>query len=86
VRAALHSEVPPRYVRSPRGSVVDATEPQIRVLLSEFPRMPAFEAEAANLFIQLASTRYERASVIVTSDKPFGRWGAVFGTSWSPPP
>ena len=38
-----------------------------------------FEAEAANLFFQLISGRYERASVIVTSNTPFGRWGEVFG-------
>jgi DNA replication protein DnaC len=38
-----------------------------------------FEAEAANLFFQLVSSRYQRASVIVTSNKPFGRWGEVFG-------
>jgi len=38
-----------------------------------------FEAEAANLFFQLVSSRYERASVIVTSNKPFGRGGEVFG-------
>jgi DNA replication protein DnaC len=38
-----------------------------------------FEADAANLFFQLVSARYERASVIVTSNKPFGRWGEVFG-------
>ena len=38
-----------------------------------------FEAEAANLFFQLVASRYERASVIVTSNKPFGRWGEVFG-------
>ena len=38
-----------------------------------------FEAEAANLFFQLISSRYERASFIVTSNKPFGRWGEVFG-------
>ena len=38
-----------------------------------------FEADAANLFFQLVSSRYERASVIVTSNKPFGRWGEVFG-------
>ncbi|CKW96562.1 Transposase (fragment) [Mycobacterium tuberculosis] len=25
------------------------------------------------------SSRYERASLIVTSNKPFGRWGEVFG-------
>ncbi|WP_373413168.1 ATP-binding protein [Streptomyces sp. NRRL B-24085] len=38
-----------------------------------------FEPEAANLFSQFISGRYERASVIVISNKPFGRWGEVFG-------
>src|SRR6201985_1415478 len=38
-----------------------------------------FEPEAANLFFQLVSSRYERARLIVTSNKPFGRWGEVFG-------
>jgi DNA replication protein DnaC len=38
-----------------------------------------FDGEAANLFFQLVSNRYERASMIVTSNKPFGRWGEVFG-------
>ncbi|MGW5432799.1 ATP-binding protein [Streptomyces sp. NPDC004059] len=32
-----------------------------------------FEPEAANLFFQFISGRYERASVIVTSNKPFGK-------------
>jgi DNA replication protein DnaC len=27
----------------------------------------------------LVSSRYERASLIVTPNKPFGRWGEVFG-------
>ena len=27
----------------------------------------------------MVSNRYERASLIVTSNKPFGRWGEVFG-------
>ena len=31
------------------------------------------------MLFQLVSARYERASVIVTSNKPFGRWGKVFG-------
>jgi DNA replication protein DnaC len=38
-----------------------------------------FEPEAGNLFFQLAPSRYERASLIVTSNKPFGGWGEVFG-------
>lgn len=37
------------------------------------------EAEAANLFFQFVASRYERASIIVTSNKPFARWGEVFG-------
>src|SRR6218665_2931727 len=41
VRAALRSDRPPEYQRPPAGSLVDAFEPQIRVLLAEFPRMPA---------------------------------------------
>jgi DNA replication protein DnaC len=48
------------------------------IVIDEVGYIP-FEAEAANLFFQLISARYERASVIVTSNKPFGRWGEVFG-------
>jgi DNA replication protein DnaC len=47
-------------------------------VLSPTQHIP-FEPEAANLFFQLVSSRYERASLIVTSNKPFGRWGEVFG-------
>src|SRR4051812_8946876 len=35
------SDRPPRYERVARGSVVDAFEARIRVLLAEWPRMPA---------------------------------------------
>jgi DNA replication protein DnaC len=48
------------------------------LIIDEVGYIP-FEAEAANLFFQLVSSRYERASVVVTSNKPFGRWGEVFG-------
>ena len=48
------------------------------IVIDEVGYIP-FEAQAANLFFQLVSSRYERASVIVTSNKPFGRWGEVFG-------
>ena len=41
VREALRSTEPPRYERAPSGSVVDAVEPRIRELLTEFPEMPA---------------------------------------------
>ena len=32
VRAALASDAPPKYVRAPKGSIVDAMESQIREL------------------------------------------------------
>ena len=38
-----------------------------------------FEQDAANLFFQLVSSRYEHASLILTSNLPFARWGDVFG-------
>ena len=38
-----------------------------------------FEQEAANLFFQLVSSRYEHASIALTSNLPFSGWGGVFG-------
>jgi DNA replication protein DnaC len=38
-----------------------------------------FDQDAANLFFQLVSSRYEQASLILTSNLTFGRWGDVFG-------
>lgn len=37
-----------------------------------------FDPQAANLMFELSS-RYERASMIVTSNKPFSAWGEIFG-------
>jgi transposase len=41
VRRALVADGPPRYQRAPKGSAVDAVEPQIRALLKDWPQMPA---------------------------------------------
>src|SRR6187397_1530889 len=38
-----------------------------------------FDPQAANLMFALVSSRYERASMMVTSNKPFSRWGEIFG-------
>lgn len=38
-----------------------------------------FDQDAANLFFQLVSSRYEQASLILTSNLTFSRWGDVFG-------
>lgn len=38
-----------------------------------------FDPQAANLMFMLISRRYERASLIVSSNKPFSVWGEIFG-------
>jgi len=38
-----------------------------------------FEPEGASLMFMLVPRRYERASMIVTSNKPFSAWGEIFG-------
>ncbi|MFI6370928.1 IS21-like element helper ATPase IstB [Streptomyces sp. NPDC050546] len=40
-----------------------------------------FDGATAALFFRLVAHRYERGSLIVTSDRPLGRWDEVFGTS-----
>jgi transposase len=41
VKRALAADGPPRYERTPRGSIVDGIEPRIRELLAAWPTMPA---------------------------------------------
>lgn len=41
VRRAIADDAPPKYQRAPKGSIVDAVEPQIRELLEQWPEMPA---------------------------------------------
>ena len=48
------------------------------IIIDEVGYIP-FDTDAANLFFQLVASRYEQASVMVTSNLPFGRWGEVFG-------
>ena len=38
-----------------------------------------FDPEAANLMFMLVASRYEQASLIVTSNKAFSAWGEIFG-------
>jgi DNA replication protein DnaC len=47
------------------------------VVVDEVGSIP-FDPEAANLIFQLVSARYESASLIVTSNKPFSAWGEIF--------
>ena len=48
------------------------------LIVDELGYLP-FEANAAHLFFQLVSRRYERGSMLVTSNRAVGEWGTVFG-------
>ena len=48
------------------------------IIVDEVGYLP-FDQDAANLFFQLVSSRYEHASLILTSNLPFTGWGGVFG-------
>jgi DNA replication protein DnaC len=48
------------------------------IVVDEVGYIP-FDPEAANLMFSLVSARYERDSLIVTSNKPFSAWGEIFG-------
>lgn len=41
VRSAIASDAPPKYERTPAGSIVDEVEPRIRELLQSYPKMSA---------------------------------------------
>jgi DNA replication protein DnaC len=64
-----------------QGSLEDELGRLARIpllIIDEVGYIP-FDPEAANLMFSLISARYERASLIVTSNKPFSSWGEIFG-------
>lgn len=48
------------------------------LIVDELGYLP-FEQNAAHLFFQLVSKRYERGAMLLTSNRAVGEWGAVFG-------
>src|SRR5690606_8364207 len=48
------------------------------LIVDELGYLP-LEANAAHLFFQLVSRRYERGAMLVTSNRAVSEWGAVFG-------
>jgi DNA replication protein DnaC len=48
------------------------------LIVDEFGYLP-FEPNAAHLFFQLVSRRYERGSMLVTSNRAVSEWGQVLG-------
>jgi len=47
------------------------------LIVGELGDLP-FDPNAAHLFFQLVSRRYERGAMLVTSNRSVGEWGAVF--------
>jgi DNA replication protein DnaC len=52
-------------------------QPQL-LICDEIGYLP-IDRQGANLFFQLVSRRYERGSIIITSNQSLGAWGEVFG-------
>jgi DNA replication protein DnaC len=48
------------------------------LVLDEVGYLPLDEV-GATIFFQLVSARYERGSIVVTSNKSYGDWGSIFG-------
>jgi DNA replication protein DnaC len=53
------------------------TKPKL-LIVDELGYLP-FEPDAAHLFFQLVSRRYERGAMLITSNRAVGEWGTVFG-------
>lgn len=53
------------------------TQPHL-LIVDEIGYIP-IDRQGANLFFQLASRRYERGAIILTSNQSLGAWGEVFG-------
>ena len=50
------------------------------LIIDELGYLP-FEPHAAHLFFQLVARRYERGSLLLTSNRSVGEWASVFGLS-----
>lgn len=50
------------------------------LIIDEIGYLP-IDSNSANMFFQLINMRYEKHSTIITTNKPFSKWGEVFGDS-----
>jgi len=48
------------------------------LIVDELGYLP-FEKDAAHLFFQLVSRRYERCAMLITTNRSIGEWGDIFG-------
>jgi hypothetical protein len=64
--------------RPARGAALGFYAKPKLLIVDELGYLP-FEPNAAHLFFQLVSRRYERGSMLINSNRSVGEWGAVFG-------
>jgi DNA replication protein DnaC len=57
--------------------LVNLVKPKL-LIIDELGYLP-LEPDAAHLFFQLVSRRYERGAMLLTSNRSVGEWGTVFG-------
>ncbi len=72
VRQLHEAEITGRFAKKLRTYLKPAV-----LVLDEVGYLPLSRAEA-NMVFQLVARRYERGSIIITSNKAFSEWGAVF--------
>ena len=53
------------------------TQPKL-LIIDEIGYIP-IDRQGANLFFELISRRYERGSILLTSNQSLGAWGEIFG-------
>lgn len=82
VKSALALDAPPKYARSPKGSIVDEVEPRIRELLAAYPMMPAMvivERVGWSRSIRVLSARVAQLRPVYLPPDPAGRRSCVAG-------
>jgi DNA replication protein DnaC len=57
--------------------LVSLAKPKL-LIIDELGYLP-FDPNAAHLFFQLVSRRYEKGAILITSNRAVGDWGEVFG-------
>src|SRR5438552_10150465 len=82
-RLTARAGLEPRDIRAAkRSGRLDEELDRLRriplLIVDEVGYIP-FDPEAAALFFALVSSRYERASLIVSSNKTFSAWAEIFG-------
>jgi DNA replication protein DnaC len=67
----------PTLVAQLEDRLLHFSKPKL-LIVDELGYLP-FEPNAAHLFFQLVSRRYESGSMLITSNRAVGEWGTVFG-------